>query len=134
MATIDPIETQGVDSVAVSKDGSKVLFQFSTAQAEQPHSIVFPVPELPNLMMLASAASSDALKILTGDQHQRQVYPAQGWQVAETDDGRHFIFTFVLPGDMQLSFQLERDAAFNMSDVLNSKLGSIVSAVAKARQ
>lgn len=116
-----PIES--VESVSVTDDGRHALFKLRQPGGDEV-TIAIPSGELMTLMSFASQASGQAQKLLQSDPKQKHVLPTEWWEIGRHPDGQHVILSFRLPGGLELSFQIHRDAAQRYRETLDATLGS----------
>ena len=110
-----------IEGVKTTDDGKHALFKTKTASGAE-HVLAVPEHQLMQLMILASKASGDCQKILQGDPQVMHVLPVERWSVGEIPDTQNVILTYRLPGNLEMSFQLHRDAAARMLETLQVHL------------
>jgi hypothetical protein len=89
--------------------------------AGRPHSLAVPIPLAYQLVLALSSALSNA-GALTGDPSTKHAFPVQRWDVGPMLGTQNVVLSFELPGGMDLSFIVHRDAARRLHDALSATL------------
>ena len=122
MAQVPALSIANIEGVLSTDDGQHALFKVRDAAGVE-HVIALPEGQLMHLMSLASQASGQCNKILKRDPNMKHVMPVEWWDVGGTADGQNVILTYRMPGGLELSFQIHRDAAARLHETLAAHLG-----------
>ena len=122
MAKIQALTFSRIIASSVSDDGKHALFKAALAGGDEINLSV-PSSELMNLMSLASSASGQAQRILQNDPNMKYVFPTDWWDIRTL--GNQVVMSFRMPGGMELSFQIHRDAAARYRETLDAILGQL---------
>lgn len=123
MNTTVGIQAVKVENASASDDGQQVLIGFDVGQ-ESPLNLIIPADQAMNLMSVLSAAAGHAARNRNADPNTKHVFPVDWWEVGAQPDTQMILFSWRLPGGMELSFQIHRDAAARMHEVLGNALGA----------
>ena len=123
MAAYPPIAIAKVKGSFVPDDGRYALIDVELTQGGS-IMLDFPAEQLPQLLAAAADAAGRSSRILKTDPSQKHLFPVSWWTVGEAQDGA-IVLSFQLPGGSELSFQLSRDAADRLQEVINAQLGRL---------
>jgi len=113
---IPAINISEITGVEVSVDGQHALIQFRSG--EQTAVLAFPFAELMSLMQAASAGYAKCLQIQDADPNTKHVLPCENFEITPSPDTEHMIFSFRLPGGMEMSYPVPRHHAKRLRDVM----------------
>lgn len=122
----EPIQIAAVEGSDVSPDAGSALLMMRDAE-HQPVNLAVPIPLTHELMGALSAAVGNAGKITSGNPTIKHAFPVDWWNVGTVPGTDNVILSFRLPGGMELSFVIHRDAADRFQETLNATLGRAAS-------
>ena len=123
MTEIPAITTTGVERMSVADDGKNALVSFKTT-GDDDITIAVPTDTLETLMLFCSQASGRGQSILQRDPTMKHIFPCEWWEVLPHPDGKHVVMSYRMPGGLEVSFQIHRDAAQGFRETLDAVLGN----------
>lgn len=115
-----------IKAVNVSDDGEHVILQFDNQG--QDINLALPASDAPQLMTLLSQAWPDAQNKKGASNEQKLIFPCEWWNVGTESENEHVVFSFQIPGGMEMSYRVHVDAAQGILQTLQVILGGAMSA------
>jgi hypothetical protein len=113
---VQAINVHGITGVEVTEDGRHALIRVRSGENEA--NLAFPFEELMPLMQTASTAFAKCQQAQDLDPNTKHLLPCESCQIVPSPDFEHMIFSFRLPGGMEMSFPVPRRHAERMREVM----------------
>ena len=113
---IPAINIAEITGVEASSDGKHALIRFRSG--EQEAVFAFPFEELLPLMQTLSTAYAQCLRVQNADPTTKHLLPCENCEIAPSPDFTQIIFSFRLPGGMEMSYPVPRHHAEKMRDLM----------------
>lgn len=120
-----------VNRISITEDGELAILWFAPRAIEPSRG---PAPEVPiaipttallDLVALISGALGESKKRREKNPAAKHAWPVDWWEIRSFKDNSGVIFSFRLPGGLELSFQIQRKAAERYLEGLESTLRGI---------
>ena len=112
-------------AISTSDDGQYAIYQFVCDG--KPLNLAVAESDLMHMMMLTSQVSGKLQSIQKRDTAMKHILPCEWWQFDPHPDGQSMIFSFRMPGNLEVSFQFHLDCAPQMIETLQSLMGAPMS-------
>jgi hypothetical protein len=106
-----------ITGVDVTEDGLHALFRFRIGDTET--VFAFPFRMLMPMMQSVSAGFTKCLQVLDADPNTKHVLPCENCTITPSPDFQHMIFSFQLPGGMEMSYPVPRTHAAKMRNAMS---------------
>ena len=126
MREIDTIVVSRASGSNVTADGMHGLLIFEDTMGTS-FTLAVPHDELPPLLAAVSQAGSQSARILQADHAVKNVFPCEWWEFGWSPDNQQVVFSFRMPGGMEMSFEIHRARLPAMREALEVMEGRALS-------
>ena len=113
---IQAVNVTEITGVETTEDGNHALIRFKSGENEA--IFAFPYEQLMPLMQTASTGFSKCLQAKNVDPSAKHILPCENFAASPSPDFKNMIFSFRLPGGMEMSYQVPREHAGKMREFL----------------
>lgn len=111
---VQAVNVSEITGIEVSEDGQHALIRFRSGANEA--VFAFPFEQLMPLMQTASTGFTMCLQVQNADPTTKHILPCEHYEIGPSPDFTQIIFTFRLPGGMEMSYPVPRRDAKNIRD------------------
>lgn len=122
MADAVGVQVNKISGSSASEDGNGILLGFDVGQPA-PLNLILEPDRAIDLMSLIAAAVGQAARNRSADPNVKYVFPVEWWEVGQQEGTQMVLFSWRMPGGLEMSFQIHRDAAQRMHETLGAILG-----------
>jgi len=119
MTKIEALTVTDVEASSVPDDANHALVRVATPQG--PLTLVIPAEQIQSLMQLLSTAGGQIAKKRQQNPNVKWVASVEWWEFGTHSD--QLVLAFRMPGGAEQAFQVHRDQAVQMRDVLSAIVG-----------
>ena len=106
----------------VSDNGEMTRLKAKTPSGEEV-TLTFPSEELEMLMIALSRAAGQSARIRHANPAEKHVLPCEWWEVNPHPSLQGLLLSFRIPGGLEVTFHLDKDASFRFEEVVATLLG-----------
>lgn len=132
MADERALAVETIDSSSASYDGLYIILRLALAGAVK-LTLAVPHKKVLDLMCLVSSAAGGAARARNADPRLKHVLPVEWWEIGQHPDNQMIVLSYRLPGGMELSFQVQPEAANAIMETLALQLNKSAANLASER-
>ena len=122
MSSTPALTVEDVDSAASTDDGQHLLIKLLLSGA-QFMTLAVPHDKAMGLLTVISAAGGDAARIRQENQNAKVAFPVEWWEINRAEPPPMIVFSYRIPGGMELSFHVPPEVGERMREALEVSLG-----------